>query len=115
MAKEEKPKEDMYHALAESLERLTAPGCIGGKNQGDWVLIGRVELAGGQVHEGVPVMEPKRRLFMRRFSSAEEAIAASVLHSSTRVCGGWALNLVSGDTVLVRPFSTTRGEDTRSV
>lgn len=95
-------KDKMMAELAASIERLTEPGALGGPNEGPWVLIG--SLLKGREQEGIPVMEPRKRMVMRRYRTAEEAIAASVLHSALRVNGGWTLNLETGQTVPVRPF-----------
>lgn len=85
-----------------SLERLAERATLGGPQEGPWVLVGA--LGRGREHDGIPVMEPLKRMVMRRYRSAEEAIAASVLHSALRVNGGWTLNLETGETVRVRAF-----------
>ena len=94
--------EQLLKEMIEGLERLLATSKLGGPNEGAWVLVGA--LGKGREHDGIPVMEPEKRLVMRRYRSAEEAIAASVLHSALRVNGGWTLNLETGETVRVRPF-----------
>lgn len=88
-------------------ENLSQAHWPGGPNEGDWVLLAVVAI-GQNGQEAVPVMEPKRRMVMRRYRSAEEAIGASVCHSATRVGGGWALNVRTGHTVKFDPFRGDR-------
>ncbi len=75
---------------------------IGGPNAGDWIVLGLV----GRF--AVPIMEPKKRMVMRNYRTPEEAIAASVEHSSTRVGGGWAVNIRTGEMVAIHPFGGDR-------
>lgn len=100
---EEVPLGDIVRELKEGFHQRTNPSVrLGGSHEGPWVVIGRVR------NEGVPVLEPVKRIFLRRYATAEEAIAASVEHSSTRVGGGWALNLETGATVQIRRFDDGR-------
>lgn len=79
----------------------------GGPNEGDWVLLGVLGRESENLN-AVPVMEPKKRMVMRRYRSPEEAIGASVCHSCTRVGGGWAVNIRTGDVVAVRRYEGER-------
>jgi NADPH-dependent ferric siderophore reductase len=91
--------------LADAMERTATTN--GGPDEGDWVLLGVMEVRSTPQLAAVPIMEPKKRMVMRRYRTAEEAVGASVCHSATRVGGGWAVNVRTGDTVQVLPF---RGE-----
>ncbi len=97
------PLNDIVRELKDALQRRTNPAvALGGDHEGPWVVVGTIR------SEAVPVMEPVKRRFLRRYASAEEAIAASVEHSCTRVGGGWALNLETGATVRIRRFEDGR-------
>lgn len=92
---------------APSADALDAANWPGGPNEGDWVLLGTLAVGQSSV-EGLPVMEPKKRMVMRRYRTPEEAIGASVCHSATRVGGGWVINLRDGRTVQFGPFQGER-------
>lgn len=70
----------------------------GGPNEGDWICVGVI---GGK--HAVPIMSRDKPV-MRLYRTPEEAIAASVEHSSTRVGGGWAINIRTGATVAIQRF-----------
>lgn len=76
---------------------------LGGPHAGQWVLLALVG-AGDTDHEVVPVMEPRKRLVMRRYRTAEEAIAAATEHAASRVGGGWAVNIKTGRMVQYGPY-----------
>ena len=85
------------------LERLSGEQPPG--DTGDWVLVATLVRQAHGV-EGVPVMARDRvmNLTMRRYDSAEEAMALSMSDSAMRIGGGWVLNLRTGETVRVTPM-----------
>ncbi len=73
------------------------------EQEGDWVLVAVLESHKKET-EGVPVMETDNRMFLRRHRSAREVQQMVRWDSAARVGGGWALNLRTGETVLVKPM-----------
>lgn len=69
---------------------------------GPWVVLGVVPMRDGPV--ATPLLGGSRRFTMRRFGSAEEAIANSVSMPAAKAFGGWALNIESGETVRIAPY-----------
>ena len=75
------------------------------ENRGDWVLLAVLPMARktGPARHAVPVMEPKNKVVMHLFHTADEAAAHSALNSAMRVGGGWAVNIKTGETVRIPP------------
>jgi hypothetical protein len=95
----------ILNTLAESAERVlharTTP------DAGPWVVIAVVPFSrSGPV--ATPMLAGQIRYSMRRFETAEEAIANSVAMPAAKAYGGWAINIVTGETAAIAPF---RGGD----
>jgi hypothetical protein len=77
---------------------------IGGADVGNWVVVATLDLRSQNIHP-VPVWSLNAPFRMRRFKTAEEATAGSMQHAAVRIGGGWALNVVTGATVPIKPMS----------
>jgi hypothetical protein len=91
----------ILNTLAESAERVlharTTP------DAGPWVVIAVVPFSrSGPV--ATPMLAGQIRYSMRRFETAEEAIANSVAMPAAKMYGGLVLNIVTGETVRFQPF-----------
>ena len=96
---------DHLDALRHSVQRMEQPGPA--PDRGQWVVIAVVPLTrSGPV--ATPMLGGATRFSMRRFATAEEAVANSVAMPAARSFGGWALNITTGETVRINPFHSGR-------
>lgn len=103
------PTREFKKEIGRSVKRMEqAARELGGANEGPWVVVATMPKWPKNEIDGIPVLHRPKRLVMRRYNSAEEAVAASVQDSAARVGGGWALNLETGATVRIAPFQYER-------
>jgi hypothetical protein len=98
-------QDDELAVLHQSLQRVQHASKV--PDAGPWVVVAVVDMSKrGPV--ATPMLGGELRFTMRRFSSAEEAIANSVAMPAAKMYGGLALNIVTGDTVRFQPFDQQR-------
>lgn len=85
-----------------------------GQREGDWVVVAVMPVASGKLL-GIGREAPSDQVaglyklmqgghgVMQRYVTIEEAIIASAYYGPTRMWGGWALNLRTGETVPISP------------
>lgn len=93
------PFDDQLDMLRMSMERTATWQA----DAGPWVVLGVVPMRDGPV--ATPLLGGSRRFTMRRFASAEEAIANSVAMPAAKAYGGWAVNIETGETVRIAPYA----------
>jgi hypothetical protein len=97
--------EDAITILRESAERMVQHKPT--LDEGAWVVIAVLPT----VSRGLlatPMLGGFARFSMRRFNTAEEAIANSVAMPAAKAWGGWVLNIETGQTMSFRPFQDAR-------